>query len=161
MKRIISQFIILIGISFLVSCGSLQEKNSKLNLDTNKLTNSHHVKKALYSQFNDWQGVRYQQGGLSQKGIDCSGFVHLTFKLKFGLHLPRTTWMQARVGKEIKKHDLKAGDLVFFKVGIASNHVGIYLEENKFLHASQRKGVTISRLDNVYWKSNYWKAVRI
>lgn len=164
MKRDISQFIILIGVSFLISCGSLQERDSvrfKSNFDKSRQTDFNHIKKALYSQFNDWQGVRYQQGGLSQDGIDCSGFVHLTFKSKLGLHLPRTTWMQARSGNEIRKDDLRAGDLVFFKTGVASNHVGIYLEKNKFLHASQKKGVTISRLDNIYWKSSYWKSVRI
>ena len=69
--------------------------------------------------------------------------------------------MQSKIGKEIRKDDLKAGDLIFFKTGSASEHVGIYLEKNKFLHASQKQGVTISRLDNVYWKSNYWKSVRI
>lgn len=164
MKRDISQFIILIGISFLISCGSLQERDSvrfKSNFDKSRQTDFNHIQKALYSQFNDWQGVRYQQGGLSQDGIDCSGFVHLTFKSKLGLHLPRTTWMQARSGNEIRKDDLRAGDLVFFKTGAASNHVGIYLEKNKFLHVSQKKGVTISRLDNIYWKSSYWKSIRI
>lgn len=164
MKRKISRFIILIGISFLISCGSLQERNSarfKSNPSANKLADSSHVKRVLYSQFSDWQGVRYQRGGLSRYGIDCSGFVHLTFKSKLGLHLPRTTRMQARLGKEVKKNDLRAGDLVFFRTGKTSNHVGIYLEKNKFLHASQKKGVTISRLDNVYWKSSYWKSVRI
>jgi len=164
MKKIISRFIVLIGISFLVSCGSLQER-TVVKFDPsstiNKSTDTNHVKKALYTQFSEWQGVRYQRGGLSERGVDCSGFVHLTFKSKLGLHLPRTTRMQARLGKEIRKDDLKAGDLIFFKTGSASEHVGIYLEKNKFLHASQKQGVTISRLDNVYWKSNYWKSVRI
>lgn len=164
MKKIISRFIIFIGISFLVSCGSIQERSSiKFNPRSavNKSTDSSHIKKVLYSQFNEWQGVRYQRGGLSRRGVDCSGFVHLTFKSKLGMHLPRTTHLQSRMGREIRKNDLKAGDLVFFKTGPASNHVGIYLEKNKFLHASQKKGVMISRLDNVYWKSNYWKSVRI
>jgi len=164
MKRNISRFIIFIGISFLVSCGSLQERNSVKfgpNPGANKLTDSSHVKKVLYSQFNEWRGVRYQYGGLSRRGIDCSGFVHLTFKSKFGLHVPRTTNMQSRIGKEVRKNDLKAGDLVFFRTGRASSHVGIYLENNKFLHASQKKGVIVSRLDEVYWRSNYWKSIRI
>ncbi|MBS0498524.1 MAG: C40 family peptidase [Proteobacteria bacterium] len=165
MNRNISRFIILIGISFLlVSCGSLQEKSS-LKQDprpnANKSTDSSHIKRVLYSQFSEWQGVRYQRGGLSQRGIDCSGFVHLTFKSKLGMHLPRTTTMQSMAGREIRKNDLRAGDLIFFKTGPASKHVGIYLEKNKFLHASEKKGVTISRLDHVYWQSNYWKAVRI
>ena len=164
MKKIISRFVIFIGIAFLVSCGSLQERavvKFDPNLPANKSTDTGHVKKALYSQFNEWQGVRYQRGGLSQRGVDCSGFVHLTFKSKLGLHLPRTTRMQSKIGKEIRKDDLKAGDLIFFKTGSASEHVGIYLEKNKFLHASEKKGVTISRLDHVYWQSSYWKSVRI
>ena len=164
MKRIISRLIIFIGISFLVSCGSLQEKPSVKQGShplVNKSTDSGHIKKVLYSQFDEWQGVRYQRGGLSQRGIDCSGFVHLTFKSKLGMHLPRTTRMQMMVGREIRKNDLKAGDLIFFKTGPSSNHVGIYLEKNKFLHASEKKGVTISRLDHVYWQSNYWKSIRI
>ncbi len=164
MKRNISQFIILIGISFLVSCGAIQEKKPvwhSASFDTKKQIDADQIKKALYSQFNDWQGVRYQQGGLSRHGIDCSGFVHLTFKSRLGLHLPRTTWMQARLGNEVRQDELKAGDLIFFRTGVISNHVGIYLEKNRFLHASQKKGVTISRLDNAYWKSSYWKSVRI
>jgi len=165
MKSNISQFVILIGISFLlVSCGSLQEKSllkQESRPGTNKSTDASHIKRALYSQFSEWQGVRYQRGGLSQRGIDCSGFVHLTFKSKLGMHLPRTTIMQSMAGREIGKNDLRAGDLIFFKTGSASKHVGIYLEKNKFLHASEKKGVTISRLDHVYWQSNYWKAVRI
>jgi len=164
MKRNILRLLYFIGISFLISCGSLQEKNiakQKPYFDAGRLTNSNEIKRALYSQFNDWQGVRYQHGGLSQYGIDCSGFVHLTFKSKFGMDLPRTASMQARLGKEIRKSDLRPGDLVFFKTGFASNHVGIYLERNKFLHASEKKGVTISKLDHTYWKSNYWKSVRI
>lgn len=164
MKRSFSLLIIFIGASFLVSCGSIQERPvSKYN--SRSVANTHldpsYMRSVLYSHYNEWQGVRYQYGGLSQRGIDCSGFVHLTFKSKLGTHLPRTTWMQAKIGREVKKNELRTGDLVFFRTGKASNHVGIYLEGNKFLHVSQKKGVTISRLDHIYWKSNYWKSVRI
>lgn len=158
MKRIIARIIVFVGIGFLVSCGSIQEKPDPKPISKPVAGYSIH---ALYSQHQEWQGVRYQRGGLSQRGIDCSGFVHVTFKSRFGLHLPRTTHMQARAGREIRKDELKAGDLVFFRTGPASNHVGIYLEKNKFLHASEKEGVMISRLDHVYWKSNYWKSVRI
>lgn len=162
MKRFISRLIILIGICFLVSCGTVQERQTaKPGPATNKPANFSHIKNALYSQYNEWQGVRYQRGGLSRRGVDCSGFVHITYKSKLGMHLPRTTHLQSRVGREIRKEDLRAGDLIFFKTGPASNHVGIYLENNKFLHASQKKGVIISRLDHVYWKANYWKSVRV
>lgn len=163
MKGYFSQLILLISVSFLVSCGSLQEKNSayKASLSTKKIVDSAQIRQALYSQYKDWQGVRYQPGGLSRAGIDCSGFVHLTFRSKLGLDLPRTSEMQARLGNEIKKDELRVGDLIFFRTGKISNHVGIYLEKNRFLHASQKKGVTISSLDNVYWKSSYWKSVRL
>lgn len=163
MKGYFSQLTLLISISLLVSCGSLQEKNSayQASLGTKKIVDSAQIKQALYSQYKDWQGVRYQPGGLSRAGIDCSGFVHLTFRSKLGLNLPRTSEMQARLGNEIKKDELKVGDLIFFRTGKVSNHVGIYLEKNRFLHASQKKGVTISSLDNAYWKSSYWKSVRL
>ena len=163
MKRYFYQFILLICICFLISCGSLQEKNSayKANLNTKITVNSDQIKQVLYSQYKDWQGVRYQPGGLSRDGIDCSGFVHVTFKSKLGLNLPRTSVMQARMGDEVRKDELKVGDLIFFRTGKISSHVGIYLEKNKFLHASQKKGVTISSLDNTYWKSSYWKSVRL
>lgn len=150
---------------FLIGCGSLQEKNAgfsqKPQLDNAETANSKIIKDKLYTQFNKWQGVRYRYGGSSKHGIDCSGFVQVTFRSKLGVHLPRTTSLQAKLGREVKKSELKAGDLVFFRTGITSKHVGIYLEENKFLHASEKRGVTISKLDNVYWKANYWKAVRM
>ncbi len=162
MNRKIVRYSAYIAIVFLASCGLLQERNLSIpSSETKKLEDSALIRKLLYSQYEDWQGVRYQKGGLNQSGIDCSGFVHLTFKSKLGMHLPRTTSMQAKLGKQINKSDLKAGDLVFFKIGSGSSHVGIYLEKNKFLHASQKKGVTISRLDHAYWITNYWKSVRI
>lgn len=164
MKISVSRFIIFIGVSVLLGCESIQERSVYKNNSRptiNKPLDPSNMRKALYSHYNEWQGVRYQYGGLSRQGIDCSGFVHLTFKSKLGMNLPRTTWMQARIGQEIRQNDLRAGDLVFFRTGKASNHVGIYLEKNKFLHASQKKGVTISRLDDIYWRSNYWKSVRI
>lgn len=115
----------------------------------------------LYRQHREWQGVRYRLGGINKTGIDCSGFVQLTYQSKLGVSLPRTARQQSKLGIEIRKHQLEAGDLVFFRTGPTSKHVGIYLEKNKFLHVSQRKGVTISQMDNVYWKSRYWKSVRL
>lgn len=162
MNRNIVRYCAYITIIFLASCGLLQERNLSVPPSVSKkLEDSVLVKKLLYSQYEDWRGVRYQKGGLNQSGIDCSGFVHLTYKSKLGMHLPRTTSMQAKLGKQIHKNDLKAGDLIFFKTGSGSNHVGIYLENNRFMHASQKKGVTISRLDHAYWITNYWKSVRI
>ena len=150
----------------LVGCGSLQEKNADLfthkpAYDKSIDTFSSDIKGRLYTQYHKWQGVRYRLGGSSKRGIDCSAFVQVTFKTKLGVNLPRTTSLQSRMGKEVRKNELKAGDLVFFRTGSNSRHVGIYLENNMFLHASQSRGVTISKLDNIYWKANYWKSIRI
>lgn len=119
------------------------------------------IKEKLYAQYAQWKGAKYKLGGLSKKGIDCSGFVFVTFKSKLGIALPRTTSLQVKTGKYIERNKLQAGDLVFFKTGRSFRHVGIYLEHDKFLHASTSLGVTISKLNNRYWKSKYWKAKRI
>jgi len=115
----------------------------------------------LYSQYDKWKGVRYEMGGLSKNGIDCSGFVYLTYLELFGKKLPRSTRLQSRVGKKIQTDKRCSGDLVFFKTGWKKLHVGIYLENHSFLHASKKKGVMISRLDDPYWKSKYWKTKRV
>ena len=125
------------------------------------LGDSEMVKKALYAQYSQWKGVKYEIGGLSRKGIDCSGFVYVTFKSRLGVVLPRSTEFQAGLGKSIGKGELRTGDLVFFKTGLFLRHVGVYLEHGRFLHASTTLGVTISKLDDAYWKSAYWRARRI
>lgn len=112
----------------------------------------------LYEQHQQWQGTPYRLGGQSRTGIDCSAFVQTTFMDQFGIALPRTTSQQLDVGQQISKADLQAGDLVFFRNG---QHVGIYLEEDKFLHASTRIGVTISSMNNVYWSRKYWRSIRV
>ena len=113
------------------------------------------------TQHREWKGTPYRYGGLSKRGVDCSGFVYLTYRNKFGINLPRSTEQQSRTGTPISKQQLTAGDLVFFKTGFSKRHVGIYLGNSKFLHASTSQGVTISNMNNVYWRKKYWKAQRI
>lgn len=125
------------------------------------LKNSALVKKKLLAQYSIWKGTKYRNGGLSKKGIDCSGFVYLTFRSILGIQLPRTTESLANTGIQIPKKNLRPGDLIFFKTGLFSQHVGIFLEGSQFLHASASKGVTISNLHNNYWKSNYLYAKRL
>lgn len=126
----------------------------------NKSTNSS-VARALYQQLNNWRGVPYKLGGTSKKGIDCSAFVQTTYIERFGFLLPRTTLKQAEFGYKVSKTDLQAGDLVFFKTGFRTYHVGIYIEDNQFLHASTSQGVIVSSLKNSYWRSAFWQAKRI
>jgi cell wall-associated NlpC family hydrolase len=87
--------------------------------------------------------------------------VQRTFKDKLNIQIPRTTALQSEFGEEVSIEDLKMGDLVFFKTGFKVRHVGIYLEGGKFLHASTKRGVTISRLDNPYYEKHFWKVIRV
>lgn len=119
------------------------------------------VKKILNQQYNDWHHVKHRMGGLSKKGIDCSGLVYRTYRTRLGVDMPRSTEYQSRMGREITQQQVRAGDLVFFKTGLFSRHVGMYMEKGKFLHVSASKGVMISNLNDPYWKRTYWKARRI
>ncbi|MCA0894831.1 NlpC/P60 family protein [Microbulbifer agarilyticus] len=119
------------------------------------------IKESLYEQHQEWKGIPYRLGGMSKRGIDCSALVYLIYRDHMGIELPRTTQYQALAGESIKRAQLRPGDLVFFKTGRRGRHVGIYLEDGKFLHASVSKGVTISHLTDHYWKSRYWRARRL
>jgi cell wall-associated NlpC family hydrolase len=77
------------------------------------------------------------------------------------MDLPRTTKAQATLGRQVKKADLQAGDLVFFKPPSYPRHVGIYLRNSEFVHASKTKGVTVSKMDPYYWDKYFWTARRL
>ena len=119
----------------------------------------------LYNQLNaqhkEWRGTPYQLGGLSKRGIDCSGYVQRTFRDRLQIDLPRTTALQSQLGIPVNRSQLQIGDLIFFKTGSRKTHVGIYMGNNKFMHASTSRGVIISKLDNIYWRDKYWKAKRV
>jgi probable lipoprotein NlpC len=149
----------------LTGCGSLVERPAAsiayISGSDVILGDTPAVKKRLYAQFKEWKNTKYRLGGMSRSGVDCSGFVYLTFRSKLGVVLPRSTEFLAELGRSVARHELEAGDLVFFKTGLASRHVGVYLEDGKFLHASTSQGVMISRLSESYWTSAYWKAKRV
>lgn len=109
-----------------------------------------------------FKGVKYRFGGAAPTGFDCSGFVMYVFD-KHGIKLPRTADKQYEVGKPIKaKSDLKSGDLVFFETyEKGASHVGIYQGDGKFVHASSRKGVTVSGLSETYYAQRYLGARRL
>jgi len=118
------------------------------------------IRVALYGQFGEWRGVPYRRGGLSKTGVDCSGLVYLTFRDRFGIQLPRNTQELAKTGTAVRPGERQSGDLVLFRINRGLNHVGIYLEEGRFMHASASSGVMISSLEDTYWQKRYWKTVR-
>jgi LysM repeat protein len=107
-------------------------------------------------------GVPYRLGGSTLKGIDCSAFVKKIYEI-FNVDLPRTAREQFRIGKQVEKDQLEEGDLVFFKTRRNNNaHVGIYIGDNKFVHASSRnKEVKIDHLDIPYFNQRFLKGVRV
>ena len=111
--------------------------------------------------YHNWKGTPYRYGGSSKKGIDCSAFVQVGYSSVYQKLLPRTTLELVKKGKQVKRNKAKEGDLVFFRTGRNSRHVGIYLGNLEFLHASQSKGVIISRLDNPYWQRHFWQIRRL
>jgi len=115
----------------------------------------------LYAVYNEWHGTPYKYGGVSLSGADCSGFVLNAYKKVYGIKLPRSTKDQVKVGRVVYMYELKAGDLLFFKTGWNVRHVGIYLENGKFMHASSSKGVTTSSIRENYWKDKYWQTRRL
>ncbi|MGL4855504.1 MAG: NlpC/P60 family protein [Plesiomonas sp.] len=118
---------------------------------------------ALHEQLDDWYGAPYHLGGMTKRGVDCSGFVSVTFKDRFALGLPRTTSEQARKGAKVTKSELQPGDLVFFRTGRGPNglHVGIYADNDSFIHASTSSGVVKSSMNNQYWRQVYWQSRRL
>jgi len=119
------------------------------------------IKTLLQQQLDSWKGTPYRLGGMSKAGIDCSGFIHITFRDVLDVRLPRTTQSLARTGTEVHRDQLNVGDLVFFKTGLLQRHVGIYVGNKHFIHASTSKGVIKSRLNSPYWNKHYWKSRRI
>jgi murein DD-endopeptidase / murein LD-carboxypeptidase len=109
---------------------------------------------SLYAGIDEWLGTRYRLGGTTKDGIDCSAFVQILYITQFGINIPRTAREQYDATDRISRTELKEGDLVFFNTQGGVSHVGLYLQNNKFVHASS-SGVTISDLFEPYWERRF------
>jgi cell wall-associated NlpC family hydrolase len=117
----------------------------------------------LASLANRLRDIRYTRGGRDPStGFDCSGFVRYVFRHGLGAELPASSAAQFGTGHKINRADLRSGDLVFFRIGGKRiSHVGIYLEDGKFIHApSAGKSVSVSSLREPYWAKHYAGAKR-
>ena len=130
---------------------SLEDIAVLLDTDIKQLKN-----KQLYNFIIEWYGVPYEFGGVSKSGIDCSGFTNHLYKNIYDTQLPRSSKDIAENVKRKYTKDLEEGDLLFFTFGKSPtiNHVGVYLRNNKFVHASTSKGVIISDITEP-WYGNY------
>lgn len=129
------------------NCSSLQFKYAQLlNMDVEAITNF-----TLYNFIEEWWGTRYRYGGATQKGIDCSAFSGTLLHTVYGYVASRTARSQYDACEKIEKENLQEGDLVFFNTRRGVSHVGVYLRNGYFAHASTTQGVTISSLDETYY----------
>ncbi|MCS7177131.1 MAG: C40 family peptidase [Candidatus Kapabacteria bacterium] len=111
----------------------------------------------------DWLGTPYRFGGVTPQGIDCSAFIRRLFAEVASVTLPRTAAAQFTLGMPVKREELQFGDLVFFHTRrhVYVSHVGIYLGDDLFAHASSRYGVTISSLRSTYYSKRFIGARRL
>jgi NlpC/P60 family len=118
--------------------------------------------KTLLENVDEWYGVRYRTGGNTHSGVDCSGFTVAVYASVYGFALPRVSRDQYRMCRKISTTELQEGDLVFFNTnGSGVSHVGIYLGNNKFIHASVSRGVMVNGLFEPYYIQRFIGAGRI
>lgn len=136
---------------------ALQFKYAQL-LDVEVETITNHT---LFAAIEKWWGTRYRYGGATEKGIDCSAYAGTLAHQVFGLVLPRTARDQYANCIKLEKEEMQQGDLVFFNTRGGISHVGMYLGNGYFTHASTSIGVTISNLSETYWNKKFVSGGRL
>jgi cell wall-associated NlpC family hydrolase len=115
----------------------------------------------LLAALDSWRGTPHRLGGTTRRGVDCSALTSALYRDAFDLALPRSTRDQVRTGRRVPRSGLQVGDLVFFRPEGKDRHVGVYLGDARFAHASSSQGVHVSSLDRDYWQRWYWTARRL
>jgi lipoprotein Spr len=116
----------------------------------------------LYYQMYEWLGTRYRFGGETKKGVDCSGFTGIIYEKVYNRTLPRDSRSMFKMTNLVSRSEMKEGDLLFFRIHRGQvSHVGIYIGENKFVHASTTQGVIVSDLREGYYRRYFYKAGRL
>jgi lipoprotein Spr len=154
---------LLVGLVFLSSCSASKKAKQQERANNQALIDKYtrylgeepsteHL--VVYKFIEAWWGVPHRLGGNSLKGVDCSGFVVQFYSELYGKQVARTTQGLHADAKPVPLGKLKTGDLVFFELSSAGKitHVGIYLQNGRFVHASTSKGVRIDDMDDVYYR---------
>ena len=155
-------FISIFYIAFPVQARFIQpEWGSLTHSVSRKLHRSLEKKDRLLEQYRRWKGVRYRWGGTDAGGIDCSALTQKIYSSALHKQLPRTTEEQIKEGNQVTVSELQPGDLIFFRPKESVRHVGVYMGNHQFMHASSSQGVTLSSLDNAFWASHFETARRV
>lgn len=140
----------------------LQEKNQRLLISgTSSEIRTVKLQNALLKSFENWKGTRYAFGGDSSRGIDCSALTRRVYREVFSFELPRVTKDQIKVGRHVSRHNLKPGDILYFRPDGKYNHTAVYLGNSLFINASSSKGVILSSLEHSYWSKYFVHGVRV
>lgn len=152
--------------ALVVSCASssrLGITGQGTSIDVSSGDGRNDFEEKLKKIVDSYLGVRYKTGGMDRRGFDCSGFVVTVFRELTRTKLPRSTRELKGVGRQVSKRDARPGDLVFVKGGAfgSINHVGIYMGNGMFVHASSSKGIRYDRLDDEYYTNHFAMIRRI
>ena len=140
----------------------LQEKNQRLLISgTSSEIRTVKLQNALLKSFENWKGTRYSFGGDSSRGIDCSALTRRVYREVFSFELPRVTKDQIKVGRHVSRHNLKPGDILYFRPDGKYNHTAVYLGNSIFINSSSSKGVILSSLEHSYWSKYFVRGVRV
>lgn len=141
-----------------VSNTAIQSKYSALlNVDKDAIQQLN-----LYRLIDEWYGTAYKYGGCDKNGIDCSNFVGVVYQEIYKKKIQGSSASVYNQCNPVVKDQLREGDLVFFKIDHQTiSHVGVYLQNNKFIHATTQKGVMINDLNEPYYSSYFYKGGRL
>ncbi len=118
--------------------------------------------KELIKSITAWKGTPYKYACNTKSGTDCSGFVTSIYNEVYGKKLQRSSYDMIKDVKIVGRDGMKAGDILFFKIsGKKISHVGIYIADNKFIHAATKGGVVVDDLNQEYYKKSFYKAGRV
>lgn len=138
------------------ACNAIQFKYAQLmDMEIESISNI-----SLFAFIDDWWATAYRYGGTTKKGIDCSALTGLLLSTVYAIGIPRTARDQYAASEKITKEEMQEGDLVFFNTRGGISHVGVYLNNDRFVHASTSQGVTISSLNDDYYAKRFIGAGR-